>query len=243
MFSVVMPSRVRGRVRGPPVGHVRGCARGRAGTGGRGVEASSSSSTPGDVFGGVPRGAQYFRELAEAMWEFTQAAWAAQNEILPPPPATLVVNESVVVPATPVARMEPRALSIMKEFEKRHPPTFFGDPDPVEAELWLKRIVFIFEHIGLVEDHLRIDVATFQFSGRAQIWWDLVLMTNALDGMTWGTFKRLFLGKYFLHHARNAKRVEFLSLQQGDLSIANFEARFGDLARFAPNITSNNATN
>ena len=66
--------------------------------------------------------------------------------------------------------MEPRVLSIMKEFEKRRPPTFYGDPDPIEAELSLKQIVRIFEHIGLVEDHLRIDAATFQFFGRAQIW-------------------------------------------------------------------------
>ena len=85
----------------------------------------------------------------------------------------------------------------MREFEKRHPPTFSSDHDPVEAELWLKRIFRIFEHIGLVEDHLRIDAATFQFSGRAQIWWELVLTTNALEGMMWGTFKCLFLGKYF----------------------------------------------
>ena len=106
---------------------------------------------------------------------------------------------------------------MMKEFEKRCLPTFSGNPDPVEAELWLKWIVHIFEHIGLVEDHLRIDAPTFQFSGRAQIWWELVLTSNALEGMTWGTFEHLFLEKYFPDHVRNSKRVEFLSLQQGDL--------------------------
>ena len=68
------------------------------------------------------------------------------------------------------------------------------------------------------------------------------MTTNALEGITWGTFERLFLGKYFPNHARNAKRVELLSLHQGDISIADFEARFGDLARFTPDITSNDAT-
>ena len=107
--------------------------------------------------------------MTEAMREFTQAARAAQNEIPPPPPAAPVVQEPL--PTVPLAPVEPRVLSVMNEFKK----TFFGDPDPVEAELWLKRIVRIFEHIGLVEDHLRIDAATFQFFVRAQIWWELVL--------------------------------------------------------------------
>ena len=61
-------------------------------------------------------------------------------------------------------------------------------------------------------------------------------------GMTWATFEHLFPENYFPDHIRDSKRVEFLSLQQGDLSVADFEARFGDLAWFAPDITSNDAT-
>ena len=57
-----------------------------------------------------------------------------------------------------------------------------------------------------------------------------------------GTFEHLFLKKYFSDHTRNVKRVEFLSFQQGDLSVTDFEAHFGDLARFASDITFNNAT-
>ena len=58
----------------------------------------------------------------------------------------------------------------------------------------------------------------------------------ALEGMTWNTLEHLFLEKYFPEHAYNAKRVKILSLQQGDLSVADFEARF------ALDITSNDAT-
>ena len=88
-----MPPRVRGRARGRPAGRARGHARGRAGTGGCGVEASSSSSAPSDAFGGVPGRAQFFREMTEAMREFTQAAQAARNEIPPPPPTAPVIQE------------------------------------------------------------------------------------------------------------------------------------------------------
>ena len=69
-----------------------------------------------------------------------------------------------------------------------------------------------------------------------------MLASHTLEGMTWGTFEHLFLEKYFLDHVRNSKRVEFLSLQQGDLSVVDFQACFGDLARFAPDITSNDTT-
>ena len=111
MFYIVMPPRVRGRARGRPAGHVRG----RAGTGGRGVEDSSSSSAPSDAFGGVPGGAQFFREMPEAMREFTQAARESWNEIPPPPPAAPVVQEPL--PTVPLAPVEPRVLSVMREFE------------------------------------------------------------------------------------------------------------------------------
>ena len=66
-----MPPRVSDRARGGLAVRARGGLAGRVrahGTGGREVKASSSSSTPGNVFGGVPGGAQYFREMVEAMW-------------------------------------------------------------------------------------------------------------------------------------------------------------------------------
>ena len=72
-----------------------------------------------------------------------------------------MVQEPLPLAVVPVVLVESRVLSVMREFEKRHPPIFSRDLDPVEAELWLKRVVHIFEYIGLVEDYLRIDVATF----------------------------------------------------------------------------------
>ena len=50
-----MPPHVRGCARGRLASRARGCSRGCASIGGRRIEASSTSSTSGDVFGGVPR--------------------------------------------------------------------------------------------------------------------------------------------------------------------------------------------
>ena len=101
----------------------------------------------------------------------------------------------------------------MREFRRQDPPRFSGEPDPVEAELWLKRINLAFEMIELDEDVLRIRAATYQFSGRALIWWDVVKATHNLATMTWAEFERIFLDNYFSQVARNAKRREFLAFQ------------------------------
>ena len=65
----------------------------------------------------------------------------------------------------------------------RNPPVFLGDVDLVQAELWLKRMIRIFEHLRIVEDNLRVDAATFQLAGQAQVWWELVLTSQVLEGI------------------------------------------------------------
>ena len=91
--------------------------------------------------------------MAKAISGFTQAARAARNKILPLPLTAPVVQEPPlgVVPTVLLVLVEPRVLSAMREVEKHNPPTFFGYPDLVEAKLWLKRIVRIFEHIEPIE--------------------------------------------------------------------------------------------
>ena len=44
-------------------------------------------------------------------------------------------------------------------------------------ELWLDHTIRIdFEHINIVNDDLRVDVATFQLAGRVWNWWELILI-------------------------------------------------------------------
>ena len=57
--------------------------------------------------------------------------------------------------------------------------------------------------------------------------------------MTWDAFTQIFLDKYFSPIARQAKRIEFLNLRQGEMSVTDYESCFGDLAHFAPDITAN----
>ncbi|GFZ04934.1 hypothetical protein Acr_17g0005060 [Actinidia rufa] len=181
----------------------------------------------GRVRGRAPGRARGRARSLEALREFVRAI---RDEIQQPPPPPPVAVEPLVHRAP----AEPRAQSAMREFRRQDPPRFSGEPDPIEAELWLKKINLAFEMIELDEDILRIRAATYQFSGRALTWWDVVKTTHNVAMMTWVDFERVFLDYYFPQVVRNAKRREFLALKQGDLSLVQYAAQFNDLARFAP---------
>jgi hypothetical protein len=46
----------------------------------------------------------------------------------------------------------------------------------------------------------------------------------------------LFLNKYFPFNVKDQKEIEFLTLQQGDMTIDEYVARFESLARFSNNL-------
>ena len=54
--------------------------------------------------------------------------------------------------------------------------------------------------------------------------------------VTWEGFKTLFLNKYFPSNLKDQKEIEFLTLQQGDITVDEYVARFESLARFSNNL-------
>ena len=51
--------------------------------------------------------------------------------------------------------------------------------------------------------------------------------------MTWASFSSLFMEKYIPLTLRDRKRDEFLSLEQGRMSISAYQAKFHALSRYA----------
>jgi hypothetical protein len=54
--------------------------------------------------------------------------------------------------------------------------------------------------------------------------------------ITWEEFKTIFLNKYFPSNVKDQKEIEFLTLQQGDMTVDEYVARFESLARFSNNL-------
>ena len=51
--------------------------------------------------------------------------------------------------------------------------------------------------------------------------------------MTWAAVSSLFMEKYIPQTLRDRRRDEFLSLEQGRMSVASYEAKFHALSRYA----------
>ena len=58
--------------------------------------------------------------------------------------------------------------------------------------------------------------------------------------MTWGEFRKLFMGKFFPASARHAKAREFLELRQGAMIVLEYVAKFTELAHFRDDYVATN---
>ncbi|XP_074351354.1 uncharacterized protein LOC141690456 [Apium graveolens] len=92
-----------------------------------------------------------------------------------------------------------------------------------------------------VSDNLKTDYASYFLKSEANYWWE---STKALEGggpVPWVRSTELFLEKYFLDCVQSQMEIEFLELKQGDRSVAEYEAKFTEFARFAPDYVSSEA--
>ncbi|GAB2280294.1 hypothetical protein Dimus_039397 [Dionaea muscipula] len=119
------------------------------------------------------------------------------------------------------------------------PSKFKGSGDPIEAGNWLMEMEKILKRIGCPTDFW-VSNASFQLKDDAKFWWQGIERKYAgrEHALTWDTFVREFHGKYYTVHARAQKKIELLSLKQGDMKISAYDAKFSELSRFAPELVS-----
>ncbi|KAF1888115.1 hypothetical protein Lal_00039155 [Lupinus albus] len=70
----------------------------------------------------------------------------------------------------------------------------------------------------------------------AENWWEFTRRQMETEGqlISWGTFKEKFLHKYFPVDLKWKKEMEFLKLEQGNMSVGEYAAKFEELAWFCP---------
>ena len=80
-----------------------------------------------------------------------------------------------------------------------------------------------------------VEFVTYQFQGNAKMWWRLYVECQPATAppMTWAAFSNLFMEKYIPRTLRDRRKHEFLSLEQGRISFAAYEAKFRALSRYA----------
>ena len=119
------------------------------------------------------------------------------------------------------------------------PPTFSGTTDPIEAEKWLTEIEKTFSVLDCYEED-KVSRATYMLQGDAYDWWLMTKRQHAdnAEPFTWKKFQEAFYAKYFPKSVHQEKEREFTHLEQRNKTVAEYEAEFARLAKFAPSLVA-----
>ncbi|XP_058080652.1 uncharacterized protein LOC131228810 [Magnolia sinica] len=119
-------------------------------------------------------------------------------------------------------------------FQGLRPPSFSGAPVSVLAQHWLNKMAKMMRSLHC-SDAQKVILATYALEGEADIWWEGMLRRVPSDyEWTWNEFKKRFNEKYFPPFYRHEKISEFLKLEQGNMTVSQYEVCFDELSRYVP---------
>ncbi|KAF6141885.1 hypothetical protein GIB67_037853 [Kingdonia uniflora] len=126
-----------------------------------------------------------------------------------------------------------REYKYLEQLQKYKHPSFFGTLVPSEAETWFKSIEKTLNAMKCPENQ-RVTLATYLVQGEGNHWWDTAKRTIAESYILWASFQDRFLELYFPQSYRDSCISEFYMLEQGDMSISQYDQRFNELSRHVP---------
>ncbi|KAL0535898.1 hypothetical protein IC582_024827 [Cucumis melo] len=114
--------------------------------------------------------------------------------------------------------------------------------NPTKAQMWLTSIETIFRYMKCPEDQ-KVQCAVFFLEDRGTAWWETAerMLGGDVSKITWEQFKENFYAKFFSANVKHAKLQEFLNLEQGDMTVEQYDAEFDMLSRFAPDMVRDEA--
>jgi len=144
-----------------------------------------------------------------------------------------MVDSMQPVATQPRAMIPPVKPVTMEDFMRHKPAKFTGKATPDEADAWLRECEKIFRVIECTKAQ-KLTFATFLLVIEAEYWWMGMQqqMQTQEEEVSWTNFRRRFLEKYFPDSAKHEREAEFLTLQQGSLSVQAYVERFEYLSKF-----------
>ncbi|GAU10404.1 hypothetical protein TSUD_419090, partial [Trifolium subterraneum] len=127
----------------------------------------------------------------------------------------------------------------------KHKPSFFvGGFNPDGAVKWVEEVEIIFDAMECANEN-KLALGTYMLREEANQWWKNAKLRIGNGGVviTWEMFKREFFNKYFPADVKNKKVVEFMKLEQGNMSVADCAAKFESLCAFSPHYNTPEAEN
>ncbi|KAH7842109.1 hypothetical protein Vadar_001570 [Vaccinium darrowii] len=131
---------------------------------------------------------------------------------------------------------------LLERFKKLFTVEFEGTVSPSDAEEWLKAVERVLDAME-VTDTQRVTLATFTLKGEARNWWEALKrqLTAPLPGVepavpqvvTWERFVKGFNDQYCPESYRMEQEAAFIRLEQGTMTVPEYEAKFAALSRYA----------
>ncbi|KAL0556797.1 hypothetical protein IC582_005314 [Cucumis melo] len=89
----------------------------------------------------------------------------------------------------------------------------------------------------------KVQCIVFMLTNRGTAWWETTkrMLGGDVGQITWQQFKKSFYAKFFSASLRDAKRQEFLNLEQDDMTVEQYDAEFDMLSHFAPEMIATEA--
>ncbi|XP_073041900.1 uncharacterized protein [Primulina eburnea] len=124
---------------------------------------------------------------------------------------------------------------VFQKFCKLNLKEFGGTTDPFVAEGWIRSLELQFDYLQM-KDEDRARYAIYMLRDDASLRWEGAAHAVDVATLTWARFREMFFGKYFPADVRGCVKREFLSLRQGDVSVADFICNFDRGRYFVPMI-------
>jgi hypothetical protein len=122
------------------------------------------------------------------------------------------------------------------DFNRLNPPKFGGSDNPIEADDWIREIEMKLEVVH-ADDRDKVLLAVQQLRGPALAWWQSYReMNEDANTMLWDRFVKLFKEHHIPKSVMKLKLEEFMSLQQGNLSVVEYLHKFTELSRYATEV-------
>ena len=132
----------------------------------------------------------------------------------------------------PNANQQPVSITL-QDFVRLNPVVFRNSVNPLDADDWLRDIVYEMESAAVAPDNY-VTFAAYFLKGPAAQWWDTHRRTLAVGAIiTWEEFKAAFRARYIPQGVMDRKKTEFRNLTQGNKTVEVYQREFLELSCYA----------